>query len=71
MTITLTRKHGAKVLEKTTYCRPMLPGEALDAIKAMIENIADTQTNTTQTTGTTNIVNYSAGTPADCTAAVG
>lgn len=71
MTITLTRKHGAKVLEKTTYCREMLPGETLDAIKSVIENIADTQTNTTQTNGTTNIINYAAGTTADCTAAVG
>ncbi len=68
ITIIVTRKHGAKVIEKTKYGREMLPGETLDAIKAMIENIADTQTNT-QTNGTTNIINYSAGNPADCASA--
>lgn len=69
ITITVTQKHGAKVIEKTKYGREMLPGETLDAIKAMIENIADTQTNTTQTNGTTNIINYAAGTPSDCSSA--
>lgn len=67
MTITVTRKHGAKVIEKKKYGREMLLGETLDAIKAMIENM--TQTTTTQTNGTTNIINYAAGTPADCSSA--
>lgn len=70
--ITVTRKHGPRVIEKTKYCREMNPGETLDIIKAMIENM--TQTTTTQTNGTTNIINYAAAgepTSTDSATAVG
>jgi len=65
--ITVTRKHGPRVIEKTKYCREMAQGETLDIIKAMIENM--TQTTTTKTNGTTNIINYT-GESADCASAV-
>jgi hypothetical protein len=78
--ITVTRKHGPRVIEKTKYCREMNPGETLDIIKAMIESPPglrlrpiNKQTTTTRTNGTTNIINYSTGKPTstDSATAVG
>jgi len=75
--ITVTHKHRRRVIEKTKYRREMLPGETLDIIKVMIERplglplrTINQSTTTTETNGTTNIVNYSTGESADCASAV-